>query len=301
MQKNYYHLFANGADAKNFITSEDDFRSAFNRFGICAANTDATVLSFSIDETHPHGLIYATYESCLNFKRKYESSTVHYIAATRGSLDDVVFELDCKKIEDETYLKNVAVYTVIQATKDGKRIMPYDYRWGTGSMYFRPRNYLSIWEMDESGKRCIPVRYGDMSYREQRRFTSSKSHGSIPDDWLVCNGLILPSNYVDVTAYEDIFKTHNCYRVFQASSKSIEKTVIEVMSNTHGIELEDLEARRICEEVCQKQFSARNARHLSPAERLKLGGILRGDYHMSMRQAATMARLPESELRKYFK
>ena len=55
-KKNYYHLFANGDDARDFILDEEDFFAAFNRFGVCAAATGVTVLSFSVEDSHPHAL-----------------------------------------------------------------------------------------------------------------------------------------------------------------------------------------------------------------------------------------------------
>ena len=46
--KTYYHLFANGADARNFITSEEEMIAAFNRVGVCKSLTEADVIAFSI-------------------------------------------------------------------------------------------------------------------------------------------------------------------------------------------------------------------------------------------------------------
>jgi len=62
---NFYHLFANGADASNFIASEQDFVYQFNLVGISAHNTKAKVVAFSIEETHPHFLLYGTSRKCI--------------------------------------------------------------------------------------------------------------------------------------------------------------------------------------------------------------------------------------------
>ncbi|MCQ2064272.1 MAG: hypothetical protein MJY66_00250 [Bacteroidaceae bacterium] len=85
----YFHLFANGDDARNFIISETDFFAAFNRVGVCAANSEAKVVSFSIEDTHPHILLFGTEKECTKFKKAYLISTMRYIAATRGSMYDV--------------------------------------------------------------------------------------------------------------------------------------------------------------------------------------------------------------------
>lgn len=44
------------------------------------------------------------------------------------------------------------------------------------------------------------------------------SRRCLPPDYLVCNGVVLPTNYVDVRRFENIYKTHNCFRTFMASS-----------------------------------------------------------------------------------
>ena len=47
MKKEYFHVCADGADARNFIIKEADYYAAFNHVAVCAANTDVVVVSFS--------------------------------------------------------------------------------------------------------------------------------------------------------------------------------------------------------------------------------------------------------------
>ena len=74
-------MFANGDDAKNFITSEQEFKLAFNRFGVCAYLTGATVVSFSVEDTHPHALLWGTRPACTKFKEMYENLSIKSIAS----------------------------------------------------------------------------------------------------------------------------------------------------------------------------------------------------------------------------
>ena len=167
---NYFHLFANGDDARGFILDVEDFYAAFNRFGVCAAATGVAVLSFSIEDSHPHALLYGLESECVKFKELYETTTLHYIVSNRGSAGGVVFYLELYPIADEDYLRNVAAYTIVQPTKDGKRVMPYDYLWGTGSMYFRPENHIPIWSVKADG-----------SLSQTRRMSGSKSRYCDPN------------------------------------------------------------------------------------------------------------------------
>lgn len=36
----------------------------------------------------------------------------------------------------------------------------------------------------------------------------------LPDHWIICNNLILTNNYIDVSLFENIFQTYDCFRVF---------------------------------------------------------------------------------------
>lgn len=295
--KHYYHLFSNGEDAKNFIITTDDFVAAFNRIALCCFLSKAVVLSFSIEDTHIHALLYGTWDECNRFKRLFEENSLRSIVAKRGTSDGVHLHCELDEITDENYLMNVAIYTIIQATKDGKAVMPYDYRFGTGALYFRNEYTVMPWLLDKSGRIEEPSCFGQLSAREKRRICGSREN--IPDSWLVCNGFILPMNYVDVARYESIFRTHNCFRVFMSSGKEKSKIVQERMAYVSGVTVEDLEARELCESTCLELFGRKGIRHITPQQRLTLARELRRRYHLSYRQLSALTRLPETELRTY--
>ena len=64
---------------------------------------------------------------------------MRHVVSSRGDSDGVSLKLEVIPVTDNEHLMRVGAYTVIQPTKDGKNVMPYDYPYGTGSMYFRPR------------------------------------------------------------------------------------------------------------------------------------------------------------------
>ena len=297
-QKQFFHFCANGPETRNFILCEADYYANFNLIGVCAANSDAVVVSFSLEDSHPHGLLWGTRESCLGFMSKYEDQVRRYSARTHPSGTKIVFKCELYPIGDEKYLKNVATYTIIQPTKDGKPIMYYDYLWGTGSMYFRGNNHTPIWYYDKEGVIQEPVPFETLTARNKRAITHSQTL-TIPDDWLVCNGFILPSNYVDVKRFENIYKTHNVFRVFTSSPKQREEEMLQTMANFRGVSLEDLEARRICGDFCRQMFGFRDPRRLDAPGRIKLAQQLRRQYRLSIRQLSTLVYIPESELRRY--
>lgn len=170
--------------------------------------------------------------------------------------------------------------------------MFYDYHWGTGSMYFRDKNHIPVWYFDDNGVIQEPVRFDNLGRTEQREIVHSRTL-TLPDDWLICNGLILPSNYVDVARFEEIYRSHNRFRVFTASSKAREEELRRIMSTYHGVTVEDLEARSLCGDLCKTMFGTRDPRRLDAVQRVNLAQQLRRQYRMTFRQLATLVRLDE--------
>lgn len=297
MCRKYYHLCADGSDARNFIVNEDDFYAAFNLTGVCAANCDVIVVCFSVEDSHPHFLLFGTHAACLKFKQMYESSFYAHIVMTRGDRDDVLLDLEVLEVMDESYLMNVGTYIVVQATKDGKEVMPYDYRWGSGCLYFRREPYIPPWMFDGKGQVADTKRIGDLTVHQRRALLHSRK--TVPEDWLVCNGILLPSNYIDVERFESIYKTCNCYRTFLTAGKKRDEPILDRMAAARGVSLLDIEAKRVCREVCHEMFGFKDVRRLRATQRISLARELRKRYRMRFRQLADVVRLPESEVRKY--
>ena len=299
MNKEYFHVCADGADARNFIIKEADYYAAFNHVAVCAANTDVVVVSFSIEDSHPHLLLWGVKEECSRYKVQYETLYKHYAASTRKGGSELVLRCELYPIGDDLdYLRNVAVYTVIQPTKDGKSVMPYDYRWGTGSMYFRNGYYTPVWLFDEDGSIRRPIPFNSLSVREQRGLLHTRNY-TIPGSWRICNGLILPDNYVDVSRFESIYVTYNRFRVFLSSPKSREEAMLAKMAEERGVMMEDLEARKTCGDYCKRMFGTRDPRRLDPRNRILLAQQLRRQLRLTYRQLATLVRLPETEIRTF--
>ncbi|MBR5018399.1 MAG: hypothetical protein IKX53_02040 [Bacteroidales bacterium] len=293
----YYHLCSDGDLTPQFISNDDDYRVAFNLIGVCAANSDVVVLSFSIEDTHLHSLVFGTKTACTTFKLMYEESWAHHIGRTRGTRKGAEIDLEILYVDTEEYLLSVGTYTIVQPTKDGKQIMPYDYRWGTGSMYFRDSGHQSIWCRNESGEILKPTFVGDLSVRAQR--VTLNTYRRVPARWKMCNGILLPENYIDVSHFERIYRTANCYRVFLSSNRSRDQIVMQKIAFARGISLDDAEARSKCHELMLTTYGYKDVRRLTPAQRIHLAQLLWKQFRLNKRQIASLVRLPYTEICKY--
>lgn len=288
----YYHIESSGEAAPEFIVCENDFVAAMNRIAVCAANSTAKVVAFSIEETHPHFLLFGTVEECREFAYMFERSTIKFVANSRGSTID--FRLQILPVDSEEYLMNVGTYVIVQPTKDHKPVMPYDYLWGTASLYFRKGNRPSIWHFSLDGALQTACRFGELSVAKRRNMLRSRR--SIPEDWLVCNGIVLPENYVDIERFEKIYATHNCFRTFLGTGYKAQEQVRLRISAARGVEIDDLEAQELCAKAAARMFGIKNTRNLNVDQRVRLALFLRHEHRLSTRQLVKILRIKRSSL-----
>lgn len=295
----YFHMCSDGHESGNLIICVDDLYAAFNLIGVCAANHPAVkVLAFCIEDSHFHALLSGVKSDCESFSSLLKRSYMRHVVMTRGGKDGVNLQFENIPIRDDGHLMNVGAYIVAQATKDGKAVLPCDYKWGSGSMYFRDDTHIPIWYIDENRMVSRPRKVGDLYFRELYSTLHTKTL-TVPSDWLVCNGFLLPENYVDVKMFENIYRTHNCFRVFSSISNKSFQDVKSRIADYVGVSMEDFEARKVCIRHCREQFGQGDARRLNAHQRLILGQFLRIKYHLSFRQLSILVHLPESELRLY--
>ena len=298
-KRRYFHLCSDGTLSRSFILSRKDFIAALNIVALCAANSSAIVLAFALEDTHPHFLLYGTFEECFEFKQLFEAIYIRYAANTRQGGADLILDIEMHPADDDLrQLRAVAAYVVYQPTKDGKQVMPFDYLWGSGPMYFRGRECILPWLVNKDGTLAELVTFASLSVDEQRTVCHSRKY-SFPANWLVANGIVLPTNYVDVARFEAIFQTANCYRVFLSGSSKRDEDIVMEIAQARGITIEDTEARALCSDTCKALFGIRDVRRLPTTDRLTLARELRRAHRMTARQLAAVVRLPEGEIRRF--
>ena len=298
MEKGYYHFYSDGKLSAELFLSKADFVAALNRLAVCANRyPDVKIVAFTFEDTHVHFLLYCREEEGKAFCDMFKKLTMMHISRTRGGKPgDLYIHFESEALEDETYIKRVGAYVIIQPTKDGKGVMPYDYPWSSAPLYFRGEKTIPGWCVDKNGNVQAPGRLCNMSHRERRRCL--KTVAKIPDDWLVCNGIVLPSNYVDIARFESIFGSHNAYRVFQ--SRSVDGDMVRRTANTKGVSLSDQEMRTACKRVCREVFAAEGVRSLNVVQRLEVARHLRNRYLVSIKQLSRIVHVPMEEIERFF-
>ena len=285
----YFHLFSDGALAPDFIVSEQDYIATVNRLAVQTFVYGVVILSFGIEDTHLHFLVRGEPVNCRKLKNAFQKETRCYLKYTRKQNFSTVFVLDMEEITDEDYLRSVGTYTITQATKDGKKIMPYDYKWCTAALYFRRVDIDALWVGD---RQVIPV--AGLSLHRRQEILRTKAE--LPGGWRICGGLILPSSFVDIPGFEKIYKTHNAFRVFCSSSREKDNRIVDSMARVRGFSYEEYEARELCRKVCKRLFNVSDVYLLTANQRISLARSLRKEFNMGFSQLARRVHLPEIEI-----
>lgn len=297
MEKKYYHYYSDGKLSVELFITKSDYVAALNRLAVCAARfRDVAVVAFTFEDTHVHFLLYCLEEDGKVFCDLFKRLTMIYLSHSRGGRPvDLRIQFDVEEIEDEHYLKKVGVYVIVQPTKDGKGIMPYDYPWSSAPLYFRGEKAVPVWSVDRNGVVQDTGRIGDMKTRDRRK--QFKTVVRLPDEWSICNGMVLPSNYVDVNRFENIYRTHNAFRAFM--SRSSDSEMIQQAASVKGVSLSDYEMRETCRKACRELFGVRDVRALDSVKRLELARQLRRRYLISVKQLARIVHVPVEELERF--
>ena len=292
--KKYYHFYSDGKMAAELFLSKSDFVAALNRMAVCAARfPGVVVVAFTFEDTHVHFLLYCTEEGGKAFCDLFKRLTMIYLSHTRrGKPSGLQILFDVEEIEDESYLKKVGVYVIVQPTKDGKGIMPYDYPWSSAPLYFRGEKVVPVWCVDRHGVVQETICIRDMTYRVRRK--KLRTAVELPDGWLVCNDIVLPSNYVDVSRFESIYRTHNAFRAFL--SRSSDSEMVRQAASVRGVSLPDHEMREACRTVCKDVFGVGDVRSLDSARRLEVARHLRRRYLVSKKQLSRIVHVPVDEI-----
>lgn len=297
MEKKYLHFYSDGKLAAELFLSKSDFVAALNRLAVCAAVfRRVIVVAFTFEDTHIHLLLYCTEEDGRLFCAMFKKLTMMHISRTRnGKPADLHIQFDMEPAGDADTLKRMGSYVLVQPTKDGKRIMPYDYPWSSAPLYFRGEKVIPVWCVDKNGIVQVPVLIRDMSFNDKKKYL--KTNLKLPDNWKVCNGIILPSNYIDISRFESIYGSHNAFRVFMAKAGVYENSL--KTDPVKGVSLSDSEMRDACHAFCRKLFNVNGIRSLNALQRLEVARQLRFRYLVSAKQLARIVHVPLDELERF--
>ena len=211
----YWHVYSDGKKADIPFSRDEDKTYAMNSVAICAHVSGMVVLCLEVNDTHLHTVLRGDNPAEFNTKLKRRITTYEKAKASQRHGE---FYLAADPIETRDELLVKIIYT-FRNCLDFFKGAPWEYPWGVGNLYFARR--------PKDGK---PL--DQLSRRERERDLACTL--SLPATWRVnCEGLILPSTYVDADLVERMFGSVRVFLAFLHVKKDDEQRIKQQCSSNY--------------------------------------------------------------------
>lgn len=226
-----FHVYSNGAATKTVIFSEDTLMvRGMNLIAITAFRFGVRILCLNLLGTHFHLIVSGDFLSVQAFCKSLRRNVCR--------MTGKIIELSMDEIMDETELKNKFMYVLRNPIEAGFPLLPHEYRWGPGNIYFT--NYRK--------KICSLPRIGDLTIDKRRNFFHTKEH--LPECWKYHpNHLIEPGCYIDIERAEAAFGSVKAYIAFMFQKKDL---TISINYQVNKRLLEDMTQKELREKAAYR-------------------------------------------------
>lgn len=273
----FYHVCSEGLEKRMIFRNRREFIMGMNQVAICCLKYNVRVLCFCLMGNHFHFILNGIYQECWKFGNEYKRICAMMMKRTQGSdtgMKDV--ELQIKEIADMGYLENAIAYVLRNPIVAGFRLMPHQYEWSSGNMYFR-NSYIA------AGRRA-----DSFSVKELARLLNSNI--KIPGHYVINDsGIISPLNYIDYRTVEAVFRHPSRLLGLLSARKEAEFEVFLGIADKYTPDIEEL--KDSVRELIKVQFGVRAVSQLSMEQKILLCGLMRRNFRASRKQIALITRL----------
>lgn len=277
MKREYYHVCSEGLEKRMIFRNRREFIMGINYVALCHLKCNVRILCFCLMGNHFHFILSGSYQECWKFGNEYKRMCGMMMKRTQESdagMKDV--ELQVKEITNMSYLEYAIAYVLRNPVVAGFRIMPHQYEWSSGDMYFRS-SYIA------SGRRA-----DSFSIKGLSRLLNSNI--KIPGHYIIDeSGIISPLNYIDYKAVEDIFKHPSRLLGLLSAKKETEFEIFMGVADNYTPDIEEL--KDSVRELIRVEFGVKAVSQLSMEQRVLLCGLMRRNFRASRKQIALITRL----------
>lgn len=277
MKREYYHVCSEGLEKRLIFRNRREFIMGMNYVALCYLKHNVRVLCFCLMGNHFHFILSGSYQECWKFGNEYKRMCAMMMKRTQeceAGMKDV--ELQVKEISDINYLENAIAYVLRNPIVAGFRLMPHQYEWCSGDMYFR-NSYIA------SGRRA-----DSFSIKELSQMLNSNN--KIPEHYVIDkSGIISPLNYIDYKAVEDIYKHPSRLLGLLSARKEAEFEIFLGVADNYTPDIEEL--KDSVRELIKIQFGVKAISQLSMEQKILLCSLMRRNFKASRKQIALITRL----------
>lgn len=277
MRREYYHVCSDGLDKRMIFRNRKEFIMGMNYVALCHLKHQIQILCFCLMGNHFHFILSGSFEECWKFGSEYKrmcAMMMKRVQDADSGMKDV--EVQIKEITDISYLENAIAYVLRNPIVAGFKLMPNQYEWSSGDMYFR-NSYIA------SGRRA-----DSFSIKELTKLINSNI--KIPEHYIINeSGILSPLNYIDYRSVEEIYKHPSRLMGLLSARKEAEFEVFLGVADKYTPDIEEL--KDSVRELIKIQFGVRSISQLSMEQKILLCGLMRKNFRASRKQIALITRL----------
>lgn len=243
--KDFYHIYSDGRNVTVLFSDESDYIFGVNRLAICSISYNVEILCFALMESHFHTVVRGSKDNCQKFADECKRIFTRRLGQKNLLKTNIKGKLyvDLLPIETRTDLLNVIIYTYRNPLSSKSNLMPEDYKWGVGHLYFV--NHISI------EKKGTPLKA--LSERQKRALFHTYSH--LPDEWVIAsNGMIMQECFVKWQIVESIFGSPKAFIAFLKIKADDESRIQQLCSRRTIESLSFSDTYRKIETKCNELF-----------------------------------------------
>ena len=165
-------------------------------------------------------------------------------------------------------------------------VLPYNYRWGDGYLYFNPIP-LNIQGQSPSA----------FSYAGLRTVLNSR-YRELPDSYRIFQNYILPSSFSDFRKGMNFFRHASHY--FGTLTRNLESSSEIAKRLGDKIVLNDEEIFPLARKLSSSRFGISSARDLNSNQKIEIAKTLHFEYHVGNKQVSRVLALDPSVVNQLF-
>ena len=280
-----YHIYSDGTRLAVLCDTEEDYVFIMNQIAITSLYCDVRILCQEVMRTHFHLIAKGAPDKIQKYKREIKRLITRRY--NRDGLGDIVkdaIQIAVDPIKDDEELRRKIIYVFRNCTEAGFRLLPEEYPWGPGLVYYR---------QDKTTYRKV----SELDYREQCRLFRTRV--KLPQNWeFDAKGMLVPRSYFDTQyLHNEVFLSPRQFIAFLNVKK---KDLIEMEAADARPFLEKQDEGKLLKEMeyeSTRRFK-KPIKQLSQADKIHLATYFWNERKtLSVKQLARLSRLNEAVLR----
>lgn len=273
---NYWHLCSDELPNDLIFRNDKEYVYGMNSFPLALQSVKIKIYCFTLMSNHLHILLSGEKKQAEIFFNKLKQHLGMLLphSPLRGLKPKLI------EVPDEEAFRTEVAYIMRNCLAAGI-CDPYNYKWGTGYLYFNPRIGWT---------RAVQAK--EMSSTNLRNMINSRIH--IPDFYLICDGIILPESYVHYHKVEELFgKPKDLFAMIRYWNLEQKEVFM-----TTGVDKEFYDDAKVLKKL-RDDWGIDNLRKLDIVDRRKKVPMLRNMLGCSIKQICRIAALDEITVRRF--